>query len=43
MKSAAEKLTRQELEGRVVVGEFVDTERPELTDIYARLDERFEK
>jgi len=43
MKSAAEKLTRQELQGRVVIGEFVDDERPELTDIYARLEERFGK
>jgi 2-oxoglutarate/2-oxoacid ferredoxin oxidoreductase subunit beta len=43
MKSAAEKLSASELEGRVVIGEFVDTQRPELTDIYAQLDERLKK
>ena len=43
LKSAAAKMSPEELEGRVVIGEFVNTDRPELTEIYARLEERLKK
>lgn len=40
MKAAAEKISPEELQGKVVIGEFVNVERPELTDAYAELIEK---
>jgi 2-oxoglutarate ferredoxin oxidoreductase subunit beta len=35
-KAQAEKMTPEELAGKFVIGEFVNTSRPELTEIYAQ-------
>jgi 2-oxoglutarate ferredoxin oxidoreductase subunit beta len=35
-QAQAERMTPEELEGKFVIGEFVNTSRPELTEIYAR-------
>lgn len=36
MKEQADRMTPEELEGKFVIGEFVNTKRPELTEVYAQ-------
>jgi len=36
MKERANKMTPEELQGKFVIGEFVNTSRPELTEVYAQ-------
>jgi 2-oxoglutarate ferredoxin oxidoreductase subunit beta len=40
MKAAADKMSPEELQGKYVIGEFVNCKRPELTEIYAGLSNR---
>lgn len=40
MKEAADKLSKDELQGKLIIGEFVNITRPELCDSFAELIER---
>lgn len=40
MKEEAEKLSKEELDGKNVIGEFVNIARPELCDSFMKLVER---
>lgn len=42
-KEKAAKMTPEELEGKIITGVFVDQERPEYTEQYARLQQRVRK
>ena len=39
----AAKMTPEELEGKIVTGVFVDVDRPEYTEEYAKLQQRLRK
>ena len=38
-KSAADRMRKKDLEGKIVVGEFANTQRPEFTDNIERISE----
>ncbi|HYF84418.1 MAG TPA: thiamine pyrophosphate-dependent enzyme [Clostridia bacterium] len=40
MKDVADKMSPEELKNKVVIGEFVNSRRPELTEIYAQMSKR---